>query len=298
MIAADDIQGSPYANNVYCVWSINPGGSNASVQFCRSTNQAASFSQPITLENGWGQGANVQTGLNGHIYVCWANYTNGNFPEQGLGFVRSTNGGQSFTPASVVFTYTGIRNSGGPDPGFNNIRVNSFPSMAVDKSNDLYSGRIYVVYAANVNGTSIIQIRWSDDEGSSWSFPKNISISDGRNSWFPWVGVDDTNGNIYVVYYNFDQSTGWNTDTYVAVSDNGGNTFANQRVSDVPHITAPISEFTGGYCGDYIGISAHGGSALAGWYDNRTGQWQDYVSSVRNFDIDGPSLFVHPANIQ
>lgn len=134
MIAADDVPASPFANNLYCAWSVNPGA-NGIVQFNRSTNQGATFSAPITLRNGWGQGTNVQTGPNGEVYVCWADYTNGNFPEQGLGFVRSTNGGQTFTASSVVFNYTGIRQSNFGNPDFGNTRVNSYPSMAVDKSN-------------------------------------------------------------------------------------------------------------------------------------------------------------------
>lgn len=117
--------------------------------------------------------------------------------------------------------------------------------MAVDKSNGTRRGRIYVTYAAKQNGTgkAVIYIRWSDNQGTSWSTAKEISISNGRQNWFPWMAVDDSNGSVYVAYLSLDATTGFSTNTYAAVSNDGGATFTNQRVSNVAHITAPIAEF-------------------------------------------------------
>ena len=289
MIAADDVPTSPFANNFYCTWT-NFNVYNGRIEFNRSTNGGTTFSTPIALNANWGQGANVQTGPNGEIYVCWADYTNNNFPEQGLGFASSTNGGQTFTNATVPFSYVGIRSGAATDANFNNTRVNSFPSMAVDKSNGVHRGRIYVTYSAreNGNGRAIIQMRFSDNQGITWSSPSTVSIANGRQNWFPWMALDDTNGYIYITYYSLDEATGFNTNTYVAVSNDAGQSFVNQRVSDVNHVTAPMPEFAGGYIGDYIGITAFGGVAYASWSDNRTGQWQIYVSRVSNNEITGP----------
>ena len=107
-----------------------------------------------------------------------------------------------------------------------------------------------------------------------------VSIANGRQNWFPWTVVDDTNGNLYITYYSFDGATGFSTNTYVAESDDGGATFTNKIVSDVSHITSSISGFGGGYAGDYIGITAYGGKGYAAWMDNRSGQWQNYISQV------------------
>ena len=52
-------------------------GANQFVQFNKSTNGGVNFSNPINLTNYWGQGANVQTGINGQVYVCYVDY-NGN----------------------------------------------------------------------------------------------------------------------------------------------------------------------------------------------------------------------------
>ena len=289
MITADDISTSPFVNNLYSAWSINPGPLNASVQFNRSIDQGGTFSAPITLEMGWGQGTNVQTGINGEVYVCWANYTNANYPEQGLGFVTSLNGGQNFPASAIAFTYTGIRNSSGGQAEFGNIRVNSYPSMSVDKSSGSFRGRIYVVYSERENGhttdRSVIRVRHSDNQGANWSAPITISIANATQSFFPWISVDPVTGFIYVVYYAFDQTSGFSTNTYVATSNNGGASFSNQKVSSVSHTTGPIPGFLGGYEGDYIGITSYGWKAYPSWMDNRTGQWQDYVLKLDNTPV-------------
>ncbi len=286
MIAADDVSTSPFANNLYCTWTVF--GATTTVQFNRSTNGGNAFTNPIILRNSFGQGANVQTGPNGEVYVCWADYTNGQVPAQGLGFTRSLDGGVNFNASAVVFNYAGIRVGNGPNPDFNNTRINDFPAMAVDKSNSTRRGRIYVVYAEreNGNGRSIVRIRWSDNRGDTWSAPTTVSIPTARQSWMPWVSVDDTNGNVFVTYFCMENQNTFNTNTFVTASVNGFTTFQNRAVSDVAHITAPIDQFTGGYAGDYIGITSNGGQAFAAWMDNRNGVWQNYVSEVRAADIE------------
>ena len=70
MIAADDVVGSPYANYLYCAWSVlNAAPITNLVQFNRSNHKFA----PITLKTGWGQGTNVQTGPNGEVMFAGHN---------------------------------------------------------------------------------------------------------------------------------------------------------------------------------------------------------------------------------
>ncbi len=287
MIGVDDNANSPYANNFYAAWT--DFNNNAKVTLNRSTTNGNSFSTPIVLSSNYGQGTNIQTGPNGEVYVCWADYGSaGTLPAKGLGFAKSLNGGVSFTAPNVVFTYTGIRTSNYGLPQFNNTRVNDFPAMAVDKSGGINNGRIYVVYAEqqNGNGPSVIGFRYSSDGGSTWSADKIIGITGVQQNWMPWICVDQNNGDIYVVYLSLDQTSGFQTDTYVAYSNGGGNTFVNQKVSDVSHITEPIVvtepnvPFNPYYAGDYIGITAKGGVAYPAWADERNGTWQVYVSPV------------------
>lgn len=280
MIAVDNVSGSSYANNFYNAWT--DFGNNVRVRFNRSTDGGSTFSSPITFKNGFGQGTNVQTGPNGEVYVCWADYTDGNIPADNIGFAKSLDGGATFSSAKLAFSYDGIRDQNGTDSDFN-IRMNDFPSMAVDKSNSSHRGRIYIAYPAKEggNGKSIIQVRHSDNKGDTWSSPQTVSISAGAQNFFPWIAVDATNGWVSVVYYSFDGS-GYSTNTYVSYSMDGGQTFQNIKVSDLSHQSAAInnSVFSGGYAGDYIGIAAYNGKAYPTWMDDRNGTWQIYVSPV------------------
>jgi len=287
MIAADNAKTSRFANNFYAAWTdFNVG--NGEVLFNRSTNEGITFSSPIILRTkiaGFGQGTNVQTGPDGQVYVCWADHSVYEYPYQadGLGFARSNNGGVSFHPYKVVFPYDGIRTFG-DDPTFNYTRVADFPAMVVDKSKGPHRGRIYVTYPTKQNhvGKAIIQVRYSDDEGQSWSSPKIVSIPKGKQNFFPWITVDDATGEVWVVYDSFDELKRYATNVYVAHSSNGGAAWENQKVSDVSHITAPINNdfFAYGYAGDYIGITAYGGKAYPIWHDDRNGTWQLYCSPV------------------
>ncbi|MGN6617564.1 MAG: T9SS type A sorting domain-containing protein [Ilyomonas sp.] len=287
MTAADDSKTSPYANNFYAAWTDFSVG-NGEILFNRSTNEGITFSSPLILRTsiaGFGQGTNVQTGPDGQVYVCWADHAFTQYPYQadGLGFTSSNNGGISFKPYKVVFKYDGIRTFA--DVGtFNHTRVADFPAMAVDKSNGEHRGRIYVTYPTKQNhvGKAIIQVRYSDDEGKSWSDPKTVSIQKGKQNFFPWIAVDDVTGEVWVVYDSFDEIKKYATNVYVAHSSNGGSTWENQKVSDVSHITKPIDDnlFATGYAGDYIGITAYGGKAYPIWHDERNGTWQLYCSPV------------------
>jgi len=296
MMAADNISTSPYSDNIYVAWTefIDGDGhlDHAAVKMNRSTDGGQTFSPSITLRSsndgtGGGQGTCVATGPNGEVYICWADYSSGSVPADGIGFSKSINGGIEFS-SIVAFQYNGIRMGGsGQDPRFNYTRVNDFPSMAVDKSNSQYSGRIYIVYpdGGNLsNDQSVIKIRNSSDGGSTWTDAQTISIDGARQSWFPWVTVDDYTGEVYVIFYSLDQEYGFYTNTYLAYSIDGGAAWEKIQVSDVPHVTAPIPGFANGYAGDYIGICAYEGHIFPVWSDNRNGTWQLYTSPLVNHE--------------
>ncbi|MHB1922373.1 MAG: T9SS type A sorting domain-containing protein [Chitinophagaceae bacterium] len=304
MITSDDVPSSPFVNYLYCAWM----GLSNYVQYNRSTDKGNTFSNITSLTNYWGQGTNVQTDPSGEVYICWADYNGNNiandWTSNGLDFCGSTDGGVTFSTPQRVISYTGIRQynsstNNDQNPNFNDTRVNDFPSMSVDKSNGPHRGRIYVALPVrqNGNGKAIIQVSYSDNKGGNWSSPQTISISNATQSWFPWISVDCANGIVNVVYYSFDQPSGFSTNTYLATSFDGGLTFSNQKVSSVSHITSAIQNFGGGYAGDYIGLASYNWKAYPAWMDNRTGQWQDYVRKIDySPKIVGDSIFCSTSN--
>jgi hypothetical protein len=224
MIAANNIAGSSYANYLYCAWG------HTNIQYNRSTDGGLTFSTPLVLSPTNSQGANLQIGPNGEVYLCFAVYGNGSGPATFIDYFHSSNGGGTLTHSGSAFNFTGIRSNPEENPLYNGIRVNDFPAMGVDKSTGPHRGRRYIAVAGkeNGNGRGVIYLSYTDND-VNWSPIKVISIPNASQSWFPWVAVDDTNGDIYVDYYAFDTNTQWETNTYVAFSKDGGATFSNQK---------------------------------------------------------------------
>jgi hypothetical protein len=288
----DEMQPAATANNFYCAWT--DFGNGCKVRFNRSVNGGLSFANEQYLSTKVGKGSNVQTGPNGEVYVCWADYINCSTEKaKGLGFAYSNDGGVNFT-VSLPFSYSGIEedcicNAANcpADNHYNNTRVSDFPSMAVDKSCGDYRGRIYVAFPvfdpANGNRT-IVNVRYSDDHGQHWTEATTVSIPTGRRAFDPWIAVDDATGLVNVAYQCFDQATGFQTNTYLAYSYDGGSTWHNSKVSSQSFIREPVTDyqatFCTGYAGDYIGLASFQGKSYVGWCDNRSGNWQVYVSRV------------------
>lgn len=243
-----------------------------------------------------GQGVNVQWGPNNECYVTWTVYAGGLLPGSGIGFTKSLDGGLTFDPATVVFPITGIRTSNGANPLFNNVRVNDFPWMAVDTSNGPNQGRIYITYPDRSTGDSDIYVRYSDNQGATWSaaIRVNPNSGDGLQQYFPAAACDAVTGAVSIVYYSH-QNAAFSTVVQVANSVDGGNTWDAFDVSDVPFTpTALGGGFAGGYQGDYIGIAAVNGKAYPAWCDNRSGQYNNYVQEVVFADPTDPNA---PTNL-
>ncbi len=262
----------------------------------------------------YGKGPDIATGPDGQVYVCWEDLCTGSSPSppsHGVMFDKSTDGGQNFNGAVQAFPITGIDRNLLSNPQsqaeFGNTRVNDFPSIAVDLSNDAHRGRIYIAYADDHSGESYIEVSYSDDGGSTWQDVGSVdyAITDAQE-WFPWIAMARSTGYVSVVFYAEDAS--FNTNTWVAYSFDDGQTFHDIKVSDVSHKTEPIDNscstcnFNTAYAGDYIGITAQGSSAWATWADQRNGIWQVYVSRVDyvtppplNVSISGPSSLAYGA---
>jgi Secretion system C-terminal sorting domain len=294
----DEMQNSPFANNFYCVWT--DFGEGSKVFLNRSTNRAVGFSERIEISARAGIGANVQTGPNGEVYVCWSDVVDSRRAPQGIGFSASFNGGTSFTRTDGI-TVNGIAVDNKPNPNFGGTRMNDFPAMAVDKSCGAHRGRIYIAYPEleTATGTrAVIRVRFSDNQGVTWSNPTTISPATDIQSWFPWIAIDDLTGMVSVAYYSLNNNT---TNTFLSFSQDGI-LWGRVKVSDVGHVTAPVPSPTvnnrpvlsEGYAGDYIGVAAFGGASYAAWADDRTGVWQIFVSRV---DFNLPSTIASQTNL-
>ncbi|HYQ87385.1 MAG TPA: choice-of-anchor D domain-containing protein [Bacteroidota bacterium] len=301
-IAVDLNSGSAFENYVYAGYT-DFGLYRSPVKISRSTDGGQNFAAPVPISDTVGsyfsQGIAMAVGPSSEVYAAWSAYDTWPPPvTTRLGFNKSTDGGSHWRTGTSIRPVNDMR--GFLYKGSDSVRVSSFPSMAVDRTGGVRNGWIYIAFGERtVSGPDIFLIR-SSNGGDSWSVPKKVNQdSTGKDQWLPWITVDQATGALYVVYYdsrNF--PTNDSADVYVSSSADGGDSFADIRVTDMPFHPAPIPGTAAGYMGDYIGITASHGIVWPCWNDNRTGIQQAYSARmVFSSAPSPPTISVSPDSL-
>lgn len=292
--------GSPYENYLYNAWTDFGGSYNNQIVISVSSDNGETWTtrEPISAGVNAGhhnQGVNLKTGPNGEAYAVWAVYDGWPQDEKSIGFTKSLDGGETWSTATrAINNIRGIRSS----EVIQNMRVNSFPSMAVDISGGSHNGTIYVVWTnigtpgQNTGSDRSVYLIKSEDQGDTWSDPIRVNQSEegqGYVSYFPWIACDPSNGTLSVVFYDNRNSGDTHTEAWCAVSNDGGETWEDFQVSDVSFVPAPIPGLAGGYMGDYLGITALNGWVYPCWSDNRSGSVKTYVSPFQTINVVAPT---------
>ncbi|MFQ6007512.1 MAG: choice-of-anchor D domain-containing protein, partial [Candidatus Zixiibacteriota bacterium] len=287
----DNSPTSPHEGNLYSAWTNFYGANDGEIELVRSTDGGLTWSTPINISSAvnagsHNQGVNIQTGPNGEVYAAWSIYDSWPSDETAIGFARSFDGGATFEPATrIISNIRGIRNT----ETSKDMRVNSFPVMAVDISEGANNGTIYLVWSnIGVPGINIgpdidVYMIKSTDSGASWTAPIRVNQDPsglGKEHYFPWITCDPVMGGISVIFYDDRNVSSTDCEVFVASSTDGGTTWLDFKVSDVSFTPSPIPGLASGYFGDYLGISARGGKVYPCWTDNRQGQGRamSYVS--------------------
>ncbi|MBN8546878.1 MAG: T9SS type A sorting domain-containing protein [Ignavibacteria bacterium] len=294
-MTADKVPGSPYANRLYDAWTAFLTGSpnNNNIELVYSSNNGTSWSTPKNISGNLNagshcQGVNLSTGPNGEVYATFAVYDQwgaGVYGEDAIGFAKSTDGGVTWTPATKAYQAANFGIRGNLKP--TSIRVSSFPSMAVDRSNGPGRGNIYIVWpqkgvAPAGSDPDIVMIK-STDGGTTWSTPVRVNndpINNARDQYYPWATVDQTTGHVYSVWYDSRDMSNDSATVYMGRSMDFGSTFENIKISDSKFKPKAISGLAGGYQGDYIGIAAKDNTVWAYWADDRTNVYQGWVGKA------------------
>lgn len=244
----------------------NPADSTL-IYFSKSSDTGHSWTTPIRISKFGGdcsnrsnsvEGAMPAVGPYGEIYATWAH-------NDAILFNRSFDGGNTWQAVE-----TQVSNS----PGgwyYRDIagvyRSPGLPFIGTDNSNGPFRGNVYINWQDQRDGVGNTNI-WlskSSDSGTTWSSP--IKVNDDtthREHFMNSMAVDAVTGYIYILFYDRRRYADSTTEVYLAVSKDGGSTFANFRISE-----SPFRPKSSTFFGDYTGIVAYNNIVRPIWYEQR-----------------------------
>jgi hypothetical protein len=265
----------PANNMIYVSWtqfdsygSTNPSDSSI-ILFSKSADAGLTWSDPVRINKLAGdcidsdstvEGAVPAVGPNGEVYVAWAG-------PKGLTFNKSLDEGEHWLDEERVISDI----PGGWDysiPGI--FRANGLPVTVCDLSPGPHRGTIYINWSDQRNGIDDTDV-WltkSVDGGETWTPP--IRVNDdpaGKQQFFTYMAVDQATGYLYFVFYDRRNYEDNSTDVYMAVSQDGGETFINRKISESPFI--PMQ---GIFFGDYTNLTVYNGIVRPIWTRLNNGQ--------------------------
>ena len=297
-LVADQTTGAN-AGNVYVAWSQYAGQApNNAVLLSRSTDHGMTFSKPIRVSpvaHGTASFADLAVGPDGAVYLAYVTYASASNPSSDVWVAKSTDGGQSFGAPALVAAFTlfdssqfsgnGATDCGdGPfacPTGLTFSRFTTAPAVAADATG------VHVVWNGELpSGQSKVFIRNSPD-GVSW--PTAAAPLDTISVGHQWTpDIASAGGTLDVVFYDSrsdpayganlppgdtagGQNSGDVVNTILAKSTDGGSTWSESTLST--HGSNFNWETHGsrrdGFWGDYIYVSAVGGTLVSVWTDSR-----------------------------
>jgi hypothetical protein len=266
------------AGRTYVAWThllSNKSGSEIYFAFPINQNDLSGgwVSKIISGNNGeLITGAVPAVGPHGTVYVAYDSNAN-NSGTSYIDVAMSTDGGNNFSDKSVR-TFTGRYQQ-----PIGNLRVSSFPTIAVDPQNS----EVYVAWTEEDNGTMDTYFTHTTGarEITSWSTPQIATQTTTSNQFFPWLTINSA-GHISLVYYQENASN--DVDVYSAQSYDGQSFVGQDGTGEDVKLTSVSSNPTvGSLTSDYIGVTSDGnGKVHALWTDFRSGSNEDIYCANYN----------------
>jgi hypothetical protein len=277
-------------NNIYLTWTqfdayastVSTDSSN--ILFSRSNDGGNSWSAAKRINKIAGdcidsdntvEGATPAVGPNGELFAAWTG-------PRGIVFNRSFDTGNTWL-SDPILVDPFAQDWDFDIPGIS--RCNGLPVLKCDLSGGPNHGTLYVNWTDQRNGTNDTEV-WlskSTNMGDSWSNPIKVNNDlSGKHQFFSWMDIDQTNGNLYFVYYDRQHYNDTRTDVTIAISLDSGNTFSNEVISD-----SPFTPDAGIFFGDYTNITAHGGIVRPIWTRLEAGElsiWTDLTPRMATND--------------
>lgn len=270
---------SPYYGRVYVAWD-----NGSQLAFARTLDNGATWRGVGANAVGWPLAADsfsptVTVMDDGAVVIFWIAWDT-------IKFVKSTDGGDSFSAPQAAVTGVTTLSGNLPMPGgFPELPGGTFRVLTLPTSCAGTGGSLVVAWPDLRDGVSRIYYRRSADRGASWLGPASgapllpFSPAATQHDFHPQL-AGTPSGQIGCAYYEFGPKTPGGAsliDVHLATSANGGASFgAPRRVSTTawnPAVDAPLShgDQRTTFIGDYFGLAGTRGGFIPFWTDTRTG---------------------------
>jgi hypothetical protein len=259
-----DRTGGEHDGNVYVCWSRFTGlGIRNRIYFSRSTDSGQTFSPPMAIhrtnEFGLVQGCDIAVEADGDVYLTFRTFATNPAQPDGLAFVRSDDGGVSFSRARLIrtimpyFPFDGSRDCGDGaeacpsefvfariplEPRVTSDQTGALPGVhlvynEVDPTTVVDSTSSYTSAGAGQVGQSLVYVISTTNDGQSWT-QNPIAVDDQSTGHQFFPDIDAHAGVLGVVWqdsrtdpcYSVQRPMGNTATATACASSNVVNTFA------------------------------------------------------------------------
>ena len=189
-----------------------------------------------------------------------------------------------------------------PIPAQSNRTIDAEAGLAYDMSSGPFAGRLYMVYtsvAVSGSADTNISLRYSDDNGTTWSAPVRVNDDTGAASqFFPRISVDPASGAVGITWYDARNDTGNSeVQVYGAVGTPTATDvqFSPNFVVQPGFSSAAAPGFDANQFGDYNGQAFLAGVLRPAWADNSNTTGDNPDGQLHTLDVYSAAINVQTA---
>jgi hypothetical protein len=155
----------------------------------------------------------------------------------------------------------------------------------IDNSPSRYNRSLFLVWADQKNGEADPDVWFarSVNYGDNWATPVRVNDDEKGNLQFaPAMTVDQSDGNIYIAYFDRRDHDDDQTDLFLAYSKDNGVSFTNAKVSSNAFALAVSEE------GSSISVDAHKGMITVVWNSLNEGKQSLHAVTIKKDELIKP----------
>jgi hypothetical protein len=281
-LAVDRSSSSPYKDNIYLPF-VNVFEGPVLATFDSSLTQTSEVTAGPLSEHQPG----IAIRKDGEVFMSMVDWGT---PNQ-IFMAQYTNGGTTLVHKTFLTSFPNYRLNA---PDVSN-RYQPTVYNAIDNSGGPYDGRLYVAFTASESvDPSIFDVfvMYSDDGGLTWSTPNTVHSngSDGTQQFYSSLYVNNEGVLVIDWYDRRNYPTGsLNTDFYLGISTDGGNSFSEIQLNSVSMDWQFANEAGDGFgIGEYHQLVATDHCAFAFWADGRTND-EDLNIYMAKVNLNNPA---------